>query len=75
MCNACHLKRVKAANNSSTARQQKDKKDLVRQSSRKSKPSAKLARLVNGKYLDKTVKPFGIKNRKSLAKKKVIAKP
>ena len=71
VCNVCHFKRVKAASNSATNRQQKDKKDFVRQSSRKSKPSAKIARLVNGKFLDRGVKPVGVKNRKSLTKKKV----
>ena len=71
VCNVCHLRRVKAANNSSTSKQPKDKKDFVRQSSRKSKPSAKVAKIINGKYLEKGVKPVGLKNRKSLAKRKV----
>ena len=74
VCNLCHVKRVKAANSNLTSRQQKEKKDFVRQSSRKSKPSVKATRLVNGKQIDRGTKPNGLRNRKSMAKKKVNGK-
>jgi len=75
VCNVCHLRRVKAANNSSTCKQPKDKKDFVRQSSRKSKPSAKVAKIINGKHLEKGAKPVGLRNRKLLAKRKPSKSP
>ena len=72
VCNVCHLKRVKAEQTASVAARLKEKgKETIRQSSRKSKPSSKAAKLVNGKSLDRGTKVPGLKNRKALLKKKV----
>ncbi|XP_065053673.1 GATA zinc finger domain-containing protein 1-like [Rhopilema esculentum] len=76
VCNVCHLKRVQAEQTASVAARLKEKgKETIRQSSRKSKPSSKAAKLVNGKILDRATKVPGLKNRKALLKKKPSKSP
>lgn len=70
VCNTCHLKRLKSSGNGVGISKQKDgKRDFVRQSSRKSKPSSKISKSGNGKYWDKSTKS-SFRNRKSMMKRK-----
>ena len=72
VCNVCHLKRVKSAGGgASLARQKEKSKELVRQSSRKSRPSSKVTKVLSGKLWDRSIKTPGLRNRKAAAKKKV----
>eukprot|EP00794_Sanderia_malayensis_P003387 gene3387-3877_t len=71
VCNTCHLKRVKAEGNVLSSLKQKERgKEFVRQSSRKSKPSSKAARIGNGKYWDKLGKGLNIRSRRAMMKRK-----